>query len=71
MHSSIYAPVPLEQVSAQMAHQLRASATEVWVSRVPSPSTRVSCYDTGNERPLYDLWMPLSVGPIHLKDETC
>jgi hypothetical protein len=54
IQSPIYAPVPLSQVSPQIAHQLRATATEAWISRVPS----------------YDIRSPQSVGPIHLETES-
>lgn len=54
IQSPIYAPVPLSQVSPQIAHQLRATATEAWISRVPS----------------YDIRSPPSVGPIHLETES-
>lgn len=72
MHSSIYAPVPLAQVSPQMAHQLRATATEAWISRVPSPYhalSRVPSYDAGNTHTQYDNRSPPSVGPIHLNND--
>lgn len=71
MQSPIYAPVPLEQVSAQMAYQLRATATEAWISRVPLPHhalVRVPSSDTGND---HTLRTSSSAGPIHLKDESC
>ena len=70
--SPIYAPVPLARIPAHMAHQLRATATEAWVSRGPLPChalTRVSSYDT--DHPLYPVPTSPSVGSIHLKDETC
>ncbi|KAI9574396.1 hypothetical protein HD554DRAFT_2046809 [Boletus coccyginus] len=67
MQSPIYAPVPLGQVSPQMAHQLRATATEAWISRVPLPCHAPS-YNAGDEHPQYDILNrpPPSVGPIHL-----
>ncbi|KAH0840193.1 cell division control protein 14, SIN component-domain-containing protein [Lanmaoa asiatica] len=67
--SPIYAPVPLAQVSPEMAHQLRATATEAWISRTPLPYhtlARAPSCDAGNE---HTLRSPPSVGPIHLKDE--
>ena len=74
MQSPIYAPVPLAQVSPQMAHQLRATATEAWISRVPLPChalPHVPSYNARDEHPQYDILnrSPPSVGPIHLKDE--
>ncbi|KAG9317739.1 hypothetical protein JVU11DRAFT_1956 [Chiua virens] len=66
-HSPIYAPVPLAQVSPQMADQLRATATEAWISRSPLPYRAPTSYD-GNEDPYGDVG---TVGPIHLKGESC
>ncbi|KAG8218925.1 hypothetical protein J3R82DRAFT_4633 [Butyriboletus roseoflavus] len=70
MQSSIYAPVPLAQVSPQMANQLRATATEAWISRVlPHRAlVRVPSSDTGNEPTTRT---SPSLGPIHLEDESC
>ncbi|KAG6379010.1 hypothetical protein JVT61DRAFT_13301 [Boletus reticuloceps] len=73
LQSPIYAPVPLAQVSPQMAHQLRATATEAWISRVPLPHHAPACVpscDSGYEDTQYDLRSPPSVGPIHLKNES-
>ncbi|KIJ69895.1 hypothetical protein HYDPIDRAFT_78152, partial [Hydnomerulius pinastri MD-312] len=69
----IYAPVPLAQVSSQMADELRASATEAWVSRGRLPPHRfMPSHPSGNDRlrsmhPLPHR-SPLP-GPIHLTDE--
>jgi len=71
VHSPIYAPVPLAQVSPQMADQLRKTATEVWISRIPFSShalARLSSHTTGNERALSDIHP--AVGPIHLEDDS-
>lgn len=72
MQSPIYAPVPLAQVSPQIAHQLRTTATEAWVSRVPlrhHAIARVPYYDVGNEHSQSVTRSSPSVGPIHLKNE--
>jgi hypothetical protein len=45
----LYAPVPLAHVSPQLADELRASATEAWVSRARQPrSTSLPAHCVGN-----------------------
>ncbi|KAH7887436.1 hypothetical protein F5I97DRAFT_1860362 [Phlebopus sp. FC_14] len=71
--AQVYAPVPLEEMSLEMAEELRASATEAWVSRARAPrQCRLPSPSSGNEhsRRVYPLPPPSSApGPIHLSDE--
>ncbi|KAL4076248.1 hypothetical protein V8B97DRAFT_1923355 [Scleroderma yunnanense] len=65
----LYAPVPLAQVSSEVAEELRASAEEVWVSRGQFPSQIVPSYRDDRRVTRSLVHQSPSFGPVHLTDE--